>query len=654
MAKALLTIDMLRGRNNVDPPLLVPNDQCVEAMDVELSTAGFCKKRNGSSPVSLTFSGGGGGPFTGPLYSLFRHVPAANEAASELWAIDASATPKWGRLVATTWVQIFPADEATAGSQMYATSASFNGKLFLAYNSAVDRLHVWDGTSVRRVGIGTPAALTAANTGAGTWAATARYYKAAFIANLSGTTLRRSATSATLTFTPSGTGTHTRLTMPALLSEGETHWEIYASTDNSLFYLIATTAVGATVFDDNLPDAQVPTVTGTAIPTSGLNAVPTSWKYVATNGNKLIGAGAWETGSYNNRVWFTPALGTLNVGDDERVPSTTTLKNWIDLEENDGGYITGLVGQFQGITLVFKYRQFWKLIPTGVDTAPFRPVKISNIVGAISHKSIVEGEDENGQPAIYFLSHRGPYRYGANGLEYLGHDVEDKWALALENGAYFNAGDTCHGLYYAKRRQVWWVYRNAANIQGVSSDGMLILNVSKIARAETGTRGGWVVYGPPSQYYTASVSYANLYGTTNSNQLVPFIYMFTSAQVDKLLRFDVSGKYQDDTTSYDSNVVTKMYAPNGLAQNFNVDNGQVVGHDTSTNATITVSSTGSTGDTNTATVAFNASTTTIKKLEAGAFTQTAWLQMTVGEATAQNATWQIDAIVIPHSGQEPR
>src|SRR5690606_5003066 len=66
-----------------------------------------------------------------------------------------------------------------------------------------------------------------------------------------GTTLRRSEPSASQSFTPSGSGTAARVTKPATISEGETHWEIEASTDNVNFYVIATQAVGTTTYNDS-------------------------------------------------------------------------------------------------------------------------------------------------------------------------------------------------------------------------------------------------------------------------------------------------------------------------------------------------------------------------------------------------------------------
>src|SRR5262249_44739127 len=158
-----------------------------------------------------------------------------------------------------------------------------------------------------------------------------------------------------------------------------------------------------------------------------------SVKYLVTDGNRLLGAGAWEpsgvtSGGKNSRVWYTPVLGSADKGDDERVPNQTTQKNWVDLNENDGGGVTGL-GVLNGTPIAFKYRQIYRLTPTGDVTTPYLPKKLIDGVGCVSHKSITVGEDEVGHPALYFLSHKGAYRLVMSGagiaLQYLWRDNED-------------------------------------------------------------------------------------------------------------------------------------------------------------------------------------------------------------------------------------
>ena len=149
-------------------------------------------------------------------------------------------------------------------------------------------------------------------------------------------------------------------------------------------------------------------------------------KFLLTDDNRLLVGGTWH--EPNDRVYFTPVLGSLDQGDDERYVDTATQKNWVSLTTKNGGRITGMGGPVQnGLIYVFKYRQIWRLSPTGEVTAPYLVRKVSNTVGCIRHRTIIMGEDATGNAALYFLSHRGPFRISVDGIEYLGRDIEDRW-----------------------------------------------------------------------------------------------------------------------------------------------------------------------------------------------------------------------------------
>ena len=197
---------------------------------------------------------------------------------------------------------------------------------------------------------------------------------------------------------------------PAAINEGEVNWLIFVSTDDRLYFLLATVAVGTPTYDDNTdPDDASG---GEPIPLVGANTVPVSAKYGLVDGNRMLMAGAWES-TYSSRVWFTPRMGASDYADDERVPDTVDNQNWVDINEKDGDYITGLGGPIQGMPIVFKNRSIYKLRPTLDDENPYAPLLISNSVGCIRQQTIVMAEDENGDPALYFQSHRGPYRLAA-------------------------------------------------------------------------------------------------------------------------------------------------------------------------------------------------------------------------------------------------
>ena len=218
---ATLKIRNLRGgRNGADPPDSLPEIQCSEARNIEWYRATVGRKRGGSDDVSLT----GGTTFTGKVSFLFRHIPGADEGAAELWAIDDAGTPLVKRLTGgTSWANI-TLDDAISGSVQEIQAVSFNGKMFIAYDSAQDRLHVWDPavSKIRRTGLGKAPVPTTGAPSAGAVTDT-RTYKVAWTVQVGGVTVRRSelsnATSAVALVAQQVVVT--RGTAPG---EGETHW----------------------------------------------------------------------------------------------------------------------------------------------------------------------------------------------------------------------------------------------------------------------------------------------------------------------------------------------------------------------------------------------------------------------------------------------
>lgn len=524
--------DLLGGRNGTDPPLSLPDNQCVEALNVDWYQATLARKRGGSTAVSET----GGTAFSSGIQSLFRHVPGNSEAAAEFWGIDGAATPIVKRMTGGTTFADVTLSDAIATKPQEVNAATLNGKLFLAYDSTADRLHVYDpnlaSPRVRRVGFATPAAPTAANNGSGSYPAITRYYRVRWLQYSSPTVYRRSEPGAVLTFTPSGSGTDVTVTRPTAASEQETHWEVEGSRDGTTFYQLAGAggidspiAIATTTYtDDNAIDDYD---NGTLSEDVGEFIPPTSVKYLLTDGNRLLLAGAWETGGKNSRVWFTPVLGSTDHGDDERIPNTTDQKNWVDLNENDGGFITGLGGPLDGAPWAFKYRQIWKLVPTGDVDTPYLPRKRTDGIGCIAHKTIVVGEDEAGRPALYFLSHRGPYRVGANGLQYLGRDNEDVW-LGMNLGATTVVGFT---LWHPDKHQVWfYVATGSSNDPDVKMCFDVKLGVPD---EKNQVRGGWSKHTGDSCSARCGTLMSNTLGATMSKDLKPYIGRSSGTAIQK-------------------------------------------------------------------------------------------------------------------------
>lgn len=551
-----IVIDDLRGgRNGTDPPHTLPPTQCAEALNVDWYQAYFARKRGGATGVTDT----GGTAFSSGIQTLIRHVPGNTETAAELWGIDGAATPIVKRMTGGTSFANVTLADAIASNPQHVVGATLNGKLFLAYKSAVDRLHVYDpnlgSPKVRRVGLATPgAAPTAANTaGAGTYAAILRYYRVRWIQYTSSVVVRRSEPSAAVSFTPSGTNSGVVVTRPTAPGEDETHWEVEASLDGANYYAIAQAgtaiAIATTTYTDTI-DPNTYSVLYTLSETLGEFTVPTSWKYLLTDGNRLLGAGSWETGGKNSRVWFTPVLGSTDHADDERVPTSTSQKNWVDLNENDGGFITGLGGPVDGAPWAFKYRQIWRLVPTGDVTTPYIPRKRTDGIGCIAHKSIVVGEDEAGRPALYFLSHRGPYRVGANGLQYLGRDNEDLW-LTLNQAATTVVGFT---VWHPDKHQVWYyVATGSSNDPDVKMCFDVRLGIPDDQQQ---VRRGWSKHTGDSCSARCGVLFSNTLAASMSRDLKPYIGRSTGTAIWKTDTSDLT----DNGTKFRAYVITRCLA----------------------------------------------------------------------------------------------
>lgn len=532
------------GRNGADPVHDIPDYQVVETRNVHWHRSSLGKKRGGSTPLSMT-----GGTAFGQVAFLRRHVPGASEAAAELWGIDGAATPIWKRLTGgTSWANITVTDAIT-GTSAEVDAVSFNGKQFFAYKSAVDRLHVWDPATatVRRTGLATPGTVSAPVEAAGA-VTDSRTYKVVWVKK-TGTvvTMRSEPSAATAVVTL--TAEQATVTRPTPPGEGETHWELLAASIDGVYYVIASTLIATTTAVDN--NVFLNDGTFTFGETIGINNVLPSLRYLSTDGNRLIGAGTFESAQPNSRVYFTPVLHDRDIGDDERLVITTGLepvKHYIDLNENDGGYVTGISLPIYGAIYVFKRRQIYKLVPTGDFDAPYRPYLVSASVGCIAHRSIRIGTDDNGQPAVYFAAEDGPWRLSANGLEYVGWDNKDLWATVNLDAT----GQVCFAEYHGDLRQYWlWITTSGANDPNL----VLMLDTRNLRRTEKGLQGGWSVYDGRISTSKAAAMFSTTVGATMSKPLSMYIAEQTNNKILKTGTTDLD----DDGTDFRGYLITKAF-----------------------------------------------------------------------------------------------
>lgn len=483
-----ITISSLRGGvNDNDPPTSLAADACTVAENVEFFQSTLGERRLGCLAINLPTSITADDDIEAVTW-MGRHLPTNFLGDAELWALGQNLTSSdyvLARRTQTAWSSIIPNDaiDVTAGQGSMMNSESLHGKLYIMYKSSVDQAHVWDGTSFRKTGLAAPAAApTGANTGSGSLAASARYYRVRYVKLSGSTILLRGEPSAVLTFTPSGSGTGVIVTKPAAINQGETHWELEASTDNANFYMIARTLTSTTTVTDSQAYASGFAPLGPLSEELTAYTLIPSGKFLTVDSDRLIIAGSWETPAYASRIWWTPVLGSEGVGNDERLDMN--VNPFIDLDGFDGGEITGISKAINGYLYAFKWSRIYKIIRRGQLTSAYDAVPLTTSRGAIPH-TVVEAPDQSGNPAIYFLDPCvGPMRIGNYGLEWCGRDIRKLWRRVNQNALI-----PAHGVFYQTKNQVhYWVALDGADYPNAK----IIVHCSEMVSGSEGARRGWV------------------------------------------------------------------------------------------------------------------------------------------------------------------
>jgi hypothetical protein len=554
-----------RGRNGFDLPSDIRQGQSCACQNIRLERNQLGRKRHGAASQALT----DWLPTQG-ITALGRFVPAQDETKAELFMVARTGNDQMGHVVGGVYKSLFLVDSIASRPQD-THYAALNGKMYIAYDSIsgstfqhVNRLHVYDPRTVaeigqdtvRPVGIARPVAgPVVTNTGAGTYAPVLRYYAYAWRANYAdGTLQRQSNLSAATAFTPSGTGLAARVargTPPAF--ENTTHWVVYGSADNTAYFELAVLALASTVWDDTTP----PTLYGThpAAPAPGTFSPWPSVKFLLSTGVRLIGFGVWEPGAQSEvpavsgRVYFSPVLDTSDFDDDERVSNdvvglSATGQGWIDVGRNYGAEDRAISGPYDGNILVFQSRGFYMLLETGDVQAPYERVVMSPYIGAVNQWSTFMGEDEQGRACAYWLDpNRGPYRYGAHGLQWLGYDVQDIWKTVNLNATL----KVAHGCYDPERRVCKWWLATGTNNEPGPTDPILVFSVRDGETTDNdGVREGWTIdYGAIANAMCSCV-FSTVFGTVMSRSLSAYVGM-TNALVrtdDPTMTSDLGQPFQ--------------------------------------------------------------------------------------------------------------
>jgi len=503
---------LLGGLNDTDPPIMLAKDQCTVADNVEFDTTTLGKRRKGIEQID--------GPVaTGVVTFLHRHTPTVDETAAELWALWVNGTTPAMHYKDTSWqaVTFIDAIDATLSQGYRVKAQSLHGKLFLAYKSAVDRLHVRDvgASNVRRSGLNTPAAPSVANTGVGTFSGT-RYYRVRYTVQSGGVTLRRSEPSDATTFSPSGAGSAARVTKPATISESETHWELEASLDNANFYVIATTVVATTTADDTTSFTAGYAQTFELSEDIGDYTTLHSAKFLTADDDRLLLGGSWEDPALSSRVAWTPVLGDPGSGNDERSPLDTD--NFIDLDSQEGGELTGLSRTVNGYIFALKRSAIYQLVRSGTRARAYQAYALSKQIGALPG-SIVEGVDQLGRPCLYFVDQSlGPCRAGEGGIQVCSRDVITTWRTINPDAIVIT-----RGVFYPIKRQVIWWIATGDDLFPTSIRMVLQTNLTRPTESD-GIRRGWAKWTSVSIQTTSATMFAENIddNVARSNVLKPF------------------------------------------------------------------------------------------------------------------------------------
>jgi hypothetical protein len=526
-------------------------------MNVEFFHSSIGERRFGCSAFDIT---GSGLADEDVIAFLGEWFPDDDIAHPEIWAlgvtVGVSTTLTKRAPAGPSWSTVVPVDpiDTTAPDVYGMNTQILNAKQFFAYRSNVDRLHLWDGDTLRRAGLAEPTAPpVVTDTGSGSFADD-RYYRIRYVKlSGSGEVLVRSEPSEEVTFEPSGSGSGASITRPVLLGESETHWEVEASSDDENWYRIATVLDSTTTYTDetDLTTDSYADV-GTLSEDIGSYLLLPSAKYLTIDDDRLVFAGHWTDSTKKSLVGWTPVKNDPGKGNDERLP--LDFDNTVELDTTDESEITGLSASTNGTWYAFKWGHIYKF--TRLYTGALRAYQVFNLSkshGAISG-SIVSGADENGRSCIYFLDPAvGPMRLGAAGLQrVLGLSTTWKRVNAT-------ASIAARALYYSDKCQVhWWVAADGEDTPSLK----IILQTDEIQSEGRGaSRGFSLADGRIAEAYAATTIH-ELILNDEGNQAIsnrPFIGLPTPNCIQ---RCDIENT--DDGQAYVARIRTKAFFQAGL------------------------------------------------------------------------------------------
>ncbi len=533
----------------------IPDNRCRLAENVEFFLSSLGERRLGCDPIDMT---GSGLEALEVIVHLGTHLPVLAELVdTELFAVGANldiSVALAHRDDNLAWSAVAMTDPANPETPnvLRMRSASIHGKWFFAYDSDVDRLHVFDNGVLRRVGIAQPDSPTVVDSG-GTGTLTGdRIYRIRFIKQTGSDKVLRSEPSAEFSVTPSGTADGITICYTGTPDAWATHWEIEGSSGDGNFYVLATLPLATPCYTDTTAD-PLDFSDGVLSEDPGDYVPVPSVKYLIADQDRLVFGGSWEDPEKDSRISWTPVWAAPGVGNDERIPVDTD--NFIDLDWQVGGGLTGLSEPVNGSFYAFKHNRIYKVQRTGrVDNA-YEAFLLSASRGAIIG-SVVSGSDEQGRGCVYFLDPQGgPARIGSGGLQFMS-GLRETW-LTVNTAADMVAS---HGIYYTDKQQVhWWV----ASGDHHSPNLKIISQTDEVVSDGEGTSGGWIIATGTLAEAWCSTVIPELMSDPDTGSAIltfrPYAGFRTPFQVS---RCDITN--EDNGVPYRAIILTKPYILAGL------------------------------------------------------------------------------------------
>ena len=290
-------------------------------------------------------------------------------------------------------------------------------------------------------------------------------------------------------------------------------------------------------------------------------------KYLAVDGDRLIYAGHETDVTRQSTVGWTPVKSDPGVGNSERAPIVTTgglaINTTRDLDNYDGGAITGLAATSFGSWYAFKWQRVYNATRQQNVVDAYDIQTVSSTRGAIQG-SVVRATDVYGFGAIFFLDpFVGPCRMASGGVITPIHGLRTTWKRINTKATNLVA---C-GQYYPYKQQVQWF----VSVDGGNTPTLCIcIQTDLLKQRPTGELGGGVSYftGKRAQAQCAA---ALTFTVGNQTTDFPFVGLVSP---DFAQRCDTGT--DDNGTAFSPKILSKPMFQVGLMNQWGIRNASLL------------------------------------------------------------------------------